>query len=63
MEMFGGVLVLRRIATAYMAAGSAETKVDPVVAHLETFFAAVCFRFHGVNLIHVGALTHIRSSI
>jgi hypothetical protein len=35
-----GVLVLRRIAASDMAAGQAQTKVHPGVAHLEAFFAA-----------------------
>src|SRR5205807_9542121 len=37
----GGVLVLRRVAAADVAALEAEAEVDPGVAHLQAFLAAV----------------------
>jgi hypothetical protein len=40
MKVFGRVLVLGRIAAAYVAAGFAQSQVQPVVAHLQTLLAA-----------------------
>src|SRR5262249_52274307 len=40
MEVLGGVFVLRLAAAADMAAGTADTKVQPHVARLQTFLAA-----------------------
>src|SRR5437868_4485223 len=39
-EMFGGMLVFRRIATADVAAFAAQTQVHPTVTSLQAFFAA-----------------------
>ena len=39
--MLGGVLVLRRITAAHVAAAKTKPKMDPSVAHLQTFFAAL----------------------
>ena len=41
MEMFGGVLVLRRVAAADVAAHEALPKVYPGVAYLEALLAAL----------------------
>jgi len=38
-KVLGGVLVLRRIATADMAAFQAQTKVNPTIAYLDTLRA------------------------
>src|ERR1700687_3089977 len=40
-EVLGCVLVFRVVAAAHVAAAHAEPQVDPRVAHVETFFAAV----------------------
>ena len=40
-KMFGGVSILRVIATADVSASAAETQVDPRVARLEAFLASV----------------------
>src|SRR6185312_13237145 len=40
MEMLGGVLVLGLVATADMAAGSADAQMQPFITHLEAFLAA-----------------------
>ena len=40
-EVPGGVLVLRRVAAANMAAGEAKAQVYPAVADLQTLLAAV----------------------
>jgi hypothetical protein len=48
-EMFGGVFVFGAIAAAHVPTFQAQPQMDPVVAHFETFFAAVCVgldRFH-----------------
>jgi hypothetical protein len=44
-KVFGGVLVLRGIATPNVAADEALAKMDPGVPHLEAFFAAFTARF------------------
>jgi hypothetical protein len=45
-KMFGGVFVLRGIATTDMAADEAFPKMDPGVAHFEAFLAALPTRLH-----------------
>ena len=40
-EMAGGVLVLRIVAAADVAAGHADAQVDPGVAAFQAFFAAI----------------------
>jgi hypothetical protein len=57
-KVFGGVLVLGRIATADVAATHAQAQVDPFVAHLQALFTAVSVRLDVVNLIEVGAAVH-----
>ena len=55
MEVFRGVLVLRRIAAADVAAGHAEPQVDPRVANLQAVFTAVSARRDFANLIKMSA--------
>src|SRR4029077_7445522 len=43
-KMLRGMLVFGIVAAAHMAAGKAETKMHPVIAHLEAFFAAASAR-------------------
>src|ERR1700746_3514369 len=40
-KMFGGVLILRRVAAAYVAALETQAQMHPGVMHLETFLAAL----------------------
>lgn len=57
LKMFGGVFVLRVVAAADVAAGETETKMNPGVSHLETFFTAIrCFRSHILDLVEMDAL-------
>jgi hypothetical protein len=41
MEVLGCMFVLGRIATAHMPTGEAQTQVNPCIAHLQAFFAAL----------------------
>ena len=52
-EMFGRMLVLRRIATAHVATFAAQSQVNPTVAHLQAFFAALCM---GTNVLNVAGV-------
>ena len=56
-EMLGGMLVLRRIAAAHVAAATAETQMDPGVAHFEAFLAAMGSRPDVAHLIEMCAST------
>jgi hypothetical protein len=40
-EVLSGVLALRRIAATHVATGETEAEVDPGIAQLEAFFAAL----------------------
>ena len=53
MKVLRGMLVLRRIAAANVAAGAAEPQMDPGVSHFEALFAAVGFRLHVEDLLKV----------
>jgi hypothetical protein len=55
-KMLCGVLVLRGVATANVAAGKAEAEMHPTVAHFEAFLAALGLRLDAPNLIEVRAL-------
>jgi hypothetical protein len=55
MEMLGGVLILGRIAAAHVAAGFADSQVDPCVAHFQAFLAAMSSRLDVVDLIEMCA--------
>jgi len=52
-EMFCGMLVFRGIATADVATFTAETQVNPAVAHLQAFFAALCMLMNILNVAEV----------
>ena len=60
-EMFGGMLVFRRIATADVATDHAEAEVDPNVTDLEALFADAGGWSDGPNLIQVCAGLHFCS--
>jgi hypothetical protein len=49
-EVFGGVLIGRAVATADVTANQAHAEVDPFRAGLQTFFAAVSRRGDFLNL-------------
>jgi hypothetical protein len=55
MKMFGGVLILGRIAAADFTARQAQPQVHPFVADLEALFAAFRFGFHRLDLIEMRA--------
>jgi len=55
--MFGGVLVLRRIATTDMAARATQTQMHPPVADGETFFEALRARLIGLDGAQMAALS------
>jgi len=57
-KVFGGVLVLGRIAATDVAATEAQAQVYPFITHLQAFFAAVSVRFDVANLIDVGTTVH-----
>lgn len=60
MEMFGGMLVLRRVATSYVSTRQAKTQVDPGIASLHAFFAHMGTRVLDFDLIQMRALiSHI----
>jgi hypothetical protein len=50
-KVFGGVLILGRIAATDVAATQAQAQVDPFIAHLQALFAAVRMRFDVANLV------------
>jgi hypothetical protein len=50
-KMFSRMLVGRRIATADMAAGKAEAKMNPLTPGLETLFTTL--RGHRMNWTHL----------
>jgi hypothetical protein len=62
-EVLCGVLVLGRIAAADMSAGKTDAQMNPLVAGLQTFFAAVgAGRDFFTDLVKVRALsTHLFS--
>jgi len=62
LKMFGGVLVLRRIAAAHVSALQAQTKMDPEVAGFQTLFTTFRrARFDFMNMVEMR--TGIHSSI
>jgi hypothetical protein len=54
-KMLGGVLVLRGVAAAYMAASLAKPQVHPGVAHFDALLAGVNLGFEVANLVGVRA--------
>jgi hypothetical protein len=55
MEMFSGVFILRRIATAHMAAGETQAQVDPGIAGLHAFLADPLVGLFDFDLLEVRA--------
>ena len=62
MKMLRGVLVLRRIAAAYVAADQAKAQVHPLIAHFHALFANVLVGGLKFDLIQVRALSLHRFS-
>jgi hypothetical protein len=58
-EVLCRVLVLGRIAAAYMAAYHALSQVNPSVPQFDALAAHPLGRFHVLNLIQVRALFHL----
>jgi hypothetical protein len=54
-KMFCGMLVLRRVAAAYLPAGETHAKVNPRIAGFGTFFTLTFIGFSYLDLIKVGA--------
>ena len=50
-KMFGGVLVLRRIAAADVAAGKTHAQMHPRISDLEAIFTAARARFDVANFL------------
>src|SRR5690242_8079818 len=60
LEVFGRMLVFRRIATAHVAAREAQAQVHPRVSGLNALFADVRFSCFDLDLVEVGAsVVHI----
>jgi hypothetical protein len=57
MEMFGGVFVLRRVATSDVPAGEAQAQMYPGIAHLHALFADAFIRARNLDLIQMLALS------
>ena len=57
-KMFGGVLVLGRVAAADVAAGEAHPQMDPSVSDLQTIFTAARAGFDVADFLQVFALAH-----
>src|SRR5579883_1943934 len=53
LKVFGGMLVLRRIAATNMAAGQAKTKMNPRIAGCKAFLAPISARCDRLNLVAV----------
>ena len=60
-EMPGGVLILRRIATSHMATGQADSQMDPTVTHLDALFTNPLRWLQVLGLSYVFADLHIPS--
>jgi hypothetical protein len=54
-EMFGGVLVLRRVATAHVTTTETQAQVNPGVPGLNAVFTDVLVGFSDFDLVQVGA--------
>jgi hypothetical protein len=59
-KMFGGVLVLGRVAAAHMSADEAQAQMHPGVAHFDALFAHVRIRLFDLDLVQVSAFRQHR---
>ncbi len=55
MEVLRGVFVFGGVTATDMATAQAESQVNPCIAHLQAFLAAIGTRGDIVNLVEVGA--------
>jgi hypothetical protein len=62
-EVFGRVFILRRIATAHIAAGKTEPQVNPGVSHFYAFFADMLIRRFNFDLVEMSAFLGHQSSL
>ena len=62
LEVLGRMLILRRIAAAYISTSQAQAEMNPPVAHLYAFFAHMFAGFLNLDLIKMGALLCHKSS-
>jgi hypothetical protein len=60
-KVFGGVLVLGRVAATHIAADKAHAQVDPGVAKLHAILTKMLVRFSYFDLIKVGTFFWHRS--
>lgn len=59
-KVLSGVFVLRRIATAHVAALHAKAQMDPLIAHFEALLAALRrFWFDVMNVTKMAASFHL----
>ncbi len=64
MEMFGGMLVLRGVATTNMPTTEALAQMHPAVSHFQALFTALCARCHLFDLIEMCTLLcHVFSDL
>jgi hypothetical protein len=54
-EMLGGVLVLGRVAAAYVPTAEAQAQVNPSVSRLNAFLTDMLIGFLDFDLVQVGA--------
>jgi hypothetical protein len=52
-KVFGGMFILGRIATAYVATFAAQAQMNPSVARFQTFFAALGVRLNFLDVAEV----------
>ena len=57
-EVFGGVLIFRRIAAADVTTAQTQAEVDPGIAHFQALLTSFCVRLHIMDLIEMGTLWH-----
>jgi hypothetical protein len=60
-KVFGGVLILRRVAASDMATGQANSEMDPSIAHLDALFAYPLGRLQILCVSYVLADLHTPS--
>jgi hypothetical protein len=59
-EMFGGVLVLRRVAASDLAARKAHAQVNPLVTRFNAFLTYVFGGLFDLDLVEMGAFSRHR---
>ncbi len=54
-EVFGGVLILGRVATPHLPTDEAQAQVDPCIPHFHALFADMFVGFSKFDLVEMGA--------